>query len=360
MADDKRQNNILNPYYLYPTTVPPYVLDLNFQKLRLNNSKDIDIQYEDGDWGGFVNDVGVNVCYVKQKMVNDLNKEYLPNLNSNWGGEERLKAIHDIPLVYIKDFESNRERKEWVEHINKVKRYFNNHHYFHHHRNYQNREANNQFKKYSISSSAYYHNWIEEVNKEKAKWSSLRKNKFSLWRPKLMDVFFSSQYLVLTLRSIVVLLCICTIVLVTQILGDINNDNGRNPMALLLQRSNLIMNLYINSLAIVYNTYISFDEFTGKPLGLRSPISKIRLILIDLLFIIFENTNFCFSFNSFTNNRRICGNNSGVILLICQRQRVLTILIFVLELLWITIFAISITRVIEKVESDKRRINTYP
>ena len=54
------------------------------------------------------------------------------------------------------------------------------------------------------------------------------------------------------------------------------------------QQPSTIMALVVQSCALVYVIYIAYDEYTGKPLGLREPMSKMRLILLDLLFIIFH------------------------------------------------------------------------
>jgi hypothetical protein len=44
---------------------------------------------------------------------------------------------------------------------------------------------------------------------------------------------------------------------------------------------------------------MTWDEYTGKPLGLRSAMSKISLILLDLVFIIFKSASTALAFESF-------------------------------------------------------------
>jgi hypothetical protein len=57
------------------------------------------------------------------------------------------------------------------------------------------------------------------------------------------------------------------------------------------QTPSTIMAIVVDVVAMPYIGYITWDEYTGKPLGLRSPKAKMRLVLLDLLFIVFESAN---------------------------------------------------------------------
>lgn len=37
------------------------------------------------------------------------------------------------------------------------------------------------------------------------------------------------------------------------------------------------MAIVVDAIALVYIIYVTYDEYSGKPLGLRSPKAKIRL-----------------------------------------------------------------------------------
>lgn len=55
--------------------------------------------------------------------------------------------------------------------------------------------------------------------------------------------------------------------------------------------SSTYMAIIVDVIAIVYLCYITYDEYTAQPLGLRNPKSKLRLIFLDLLFIVFDSAN---------------------------------------------------------------------
>lgn len=59
-----------------------------------------------------------------------------------------------------------------------------------------------------------------------------------------------------------------------------------------------IVAVAVDCVAIPYLGYMIWDEYTGKPLGLRSVVSKISLILLDLFFIIFKSASTALAFES--------------------------------------------------------------
>ncbi|KAG5745837.1 hypothetical protein H9Q69_012817 [Fusarium xylarioides] len=59
-----------------------------------------------------------------------------------------------------------------------------------------------------------------------------------------------------------------------------------------------IVAVAVDCVAIPYIGYMIWDEYTGKPLGLRSVVSKISLILLDLFFIIFKSASTALAFES--------------------------------------------------------------
>jgi hypothetical protein len=42
-------------------------------------------------------------------------------------------------------------------------------------------------------------------------------------------------------------------------------------------------------------THLELVQYTSKPLGLRSPSAKARLILLDIFFIVFDSANLSFA-----------------------------------------------------------------
>lgn len=59
-----------------------------------------------------------------------------------------------------------------------------------------------------------------------------------------------------------------------------------------------IVAVVVDCVAIPYIGYMIWDEYTGKPLGLRSAVSKMSLILLDLIFIIFKSASTALAFES--------------------------------------------------------------
>jgi hypothetical protein len=59
-----------------------------------------------------------------------------------------------------------------------------------------------------------------------------------------------------------------------------------------------IVAIAIDCVAIPYIGYMTWDEYTGKPLGLRSPSSKISLVMMDLFFIIFKSVSTTLAFEA--------------------------------------------------------------
>ncbi|KAK4240369.1 hypothetical protein C8A03DRAFT_13291 [Achaetomium macrosporum] len=59
-----------------------------------------------------------------------------------------------------------------------------------------------------------------------------------------------------------------------------------------------IVAIAVDTVAIPYIGYMTWDEYTGKPLGLRAATQKISLILMDLFFIIFKSASTALAFEA--------------------------------------------------------------
>jgi hypothetical protein len=106
-----------------------------------------------------------------------------------------------------------------------------------------------------------------------------------------------------------------------------------------------LMAIIVDVIAIPYICYITWDEYTGKPLGLRSPKAKIRLVLLDLFFIIFESANLSLAFGALSNQDGACreGKN-GTSVSVCSRMEGLCGILMVALVAWSLTFSISIFR----------------
>lgn len=110
------------------------------------------------------------------------------------------------------------------------------------------------------------------------------------------------------------------------------------------------MAIIVDAVALVYLVYITFDEYTSKPLGLRSPSAKTRLILLDLFFIVFDSANLSLAFASLSDvtgscteaevNQELYPSNNAI----CVRQKALASVLLVALVAWLTTFAISVLR----------------
>ncbi|KAF2010314.1 hypothetical protein BU24DRAFT_413919 [Aaosphaeria arxii CBS 175.79] len=112
--------------------------------------------------------------------------------------------------------------------------------------------------------------------------------------------------------------------------------------------------LIVDIVAIVYTTYITYDEYTSKPLGLRSHNAKMRLIFMDLFFIVFDSANLSLAFQALTDERWACEETEITNFCrfsrdICVRQKALTATLLIALVAWLMTFAISTLRLIERV-----------
>lgn len=111
-----------------------------------------------------------------------------------------------------------------------------------------------------------------------------------------------------------------------------------------------IMAISIDAVALVYILYITYDEYSGKPLGLRSAKAKMRLIFLDLFFIVFDSANLSLAFGSISDVQGPCrgGEVNGAITLrdhgLCARQLALASVLLVALIAWLMTFSISVLR----------------
>lgn len=112
------------------------------------------------------------------------------------------------------------------------------------------------------------------------------------------------------------------------------------------QNPSTTMAIVVDVVAIPYILYITWDEYTGAPLGLRSPKAKIRLVLLDLFFIIFESANLALAFAALTDENGSCkaGGSTGSNGIICRRVKALCGILMLALIAWSMTFAVSIFR----------------
>ncbi|KAH7072118.1 hypothetical protein BKA63DRAFT_516953 [Paraphoma chrysanthemicola] len=115
------------------------------------------------------------------------------------------------------------------------------------------------------------------------------------------------------------------------------------------------MAIIVDVVAILYTVYITYDEYTSKPLGLRSHNAKMSLIFLDLAFIVFESANLSLAFQALTDDKWACKNGPDeyqgckYTRSICVRQKALTATLLIALLAWLSTFTISTLRLIHRV-----------
>lgn len=72
--------------------------------------------------------------------------------------------------------------------------------------------------------------------------------------------------------------------------------HGEDPHSSELTQS--VVAIAVDTVAILYIGYMTWDEYTGKPLGLRAPTQKAAFVLMDLFFIIFKSASTALAFEA--------------------------------------------------------------
>ena len=105
------------------------------------------------------------------------------------------------------------------------------------------------------------------------------------------------------------------------------------------QKTSPKMAVIVDAVALVYIIYITYDEYSSKPLGLRSAKAKMRLIFLDLFFIVFDSANLSLAFEALSDlpETAKCGT-------ICKQQKTLASVLLIALIAWLMTFAISVLR----------------
>jgi len=173
------------------------------------------------------------------------------------------------------------------------------------------------------------------------------------WKPRLIESLLSNSYVPLVFRLISLVLTVVTLGLGGNLVKmDISKVNSVPPSP--------VMTVCVQSIAVFYILYTTYDEFTSQPLGLRNPTAKIRLILLDLLFIIFNSADLGLAYQELFDSYGICqsasGNESHITrTTICERQRALTAFLFLILVSWCVTFTIGVFRVVHVVADTRDR-----
>lgn len=99
----------------------------------------------------------------------------------------------------------------------------------------------------------------------------------------------------LAFRLIVLLTSIVALALSARIF-QMEEHDGRTRQS--SERTQSLVAIVVDTIAVPYIGYMTWDEYTGKPLGLRPATAKIALVLMDLFFIIFKSASTALAFEA--------------------------------------------------------------
>ena len=111
-----------------------------------------------------------------------------------------------------------------------------------------------------------------------------------------------------------------------------------------------MMAVIVDAVAIPYILIITHDEYFSKPLGLRPPAAKLRLVLLDLAFIIFESANLALAFESMAGVDGSCdAQPQGRQKAACSKSKSLVAVLLFALIAWLFTFTISMFRLVERI-----------
>ncbi|OBA26133.1 hypothetical protein HANVADRAFT_53383 [Hanseniaspora valbyensis NRRL Y-1626] len=341
----------------------PYIEECNFKTLQEKN-----------EFNSYVNELKTNF-YSDKNYYNDwdldkMEQEKKNVLEKNKIDEDKIATPHNMNNINSSFYYRNSvDRTNSRSTVNG-------------HPNYGNmeprdlekvyhREHNNRFgintnnKNYHMSMLQKKENITEYFKQQYGK----KKTQFL---PSIEKILFQNRYVPLFCRLFIVVLCVIALSLSSRIYVNSkgsyygNSLTGSTTSSTTLEKYTLgqqpstIMAIVVNSIAILFELFVAIDEFKGEPLGLRNPLGKLRLILLDLLFIIFSSANLALAFGSMFDDDWVCikgvpsMKSSPKINYICRKQRTLSSFLFLILCSWVITFTISIVRVVNKASSLQR------
>ena len=184
-----------------------------------------------------------------------------------------------------------------------------------------------------------------EKSSSAAKTGSRSSGSQEWWFMRFRRMLLRNPLIPLFLRLIVMGFSIIALGLGVQIFLD---NRGGDPEAGARNSSQTspVMAIVLDAVAPVYLVWITNDEYRGKPLGLRSATDKLRLILLDLLFIVFDSANLSLAFESAHEVALQSSLVPRVVTAFGDRglQWALACVLLVALMAWLMTFAVSVLR----------------
>ena len=174
------------------------------------------------------------------------------------------------------------------------------------------------------------------------------------WWERLQRTILRSSIIPLVIRTNVWVFSLIALALGSSIHKQASKITNEK---LKIKSSSASIAITVDAIALVYILYITYDEYTGKPLGLRSARAKMRLIFLDLFFIVFDSANLSLAFEAVSDSNSNCqqptthGNATLPLqdeevlpTMICRQERALASVLLIALISWILTFSISVFR----------------
>lgn len=178
----------------------------------------------------------------------------------------------------------------------------------------------------------------EEADSDAAHLFQFR-TKRKVWWKRLQRTVLRSPVIPLVIRTIVWIFSLVALALGSSIHKIASESKSKDLVA----SPSPILAIIVDAIALVYTFYITYDEYSGKPLGLRSAKAKMRLIFLDLFFIVFDSANLSLAFAAVSDSATIC-DDGDLEKGICHRQKALASVLLIALIAWLLTFSISVTR----------------
>ncbi|MCJ1430371.1 hypothetical protein MMC29_008289 [Sticta canariensis] len=191
-----------------------------------------------------------------------------------------------------------------------------------------------------------------DVDNDGARLFKFRARRKSWWE-RLQRTILRSSIIPLVIRTNVWVFSLIALALGSSLHRQASKITDEN---LKIKSSSPNIAITVDAIALVYILYITYDEYTGKPLGLRSARAKMRLIFLDLFFIVFDSANLSLAFEAVSDSNSNCENSTtpGNTTLfqqdakdfprICHQERALASVLLIALISWILTFSISVFR----------------
>ncbi|KAI0008592.1 hypothetical protein F4779DRAFT_586488 [Xylariaceae sp. FL0662B] len=176
-----------------------------------------------------------------------------------------------------------------------------------------------------------------------------RRSRKDTWIMRLSNFVLRHPIAPLIFRLIVLITTISALALACN-LFERKNDPLTGGFA--QETSQSIVAIVIDVVAIPYILYMTWDEYTGKPLGLRPPAQKVSLTLLDLVFIVLKSASTALAFEALVyhspNNPPDEPWQAAAQMVSLHLARGLAALMLVGLIAWILNFTINVFRLAEK------------